>query len=250
MTADHFIGHSGIAPQIPISELGGTATLVTYNPEFDEKLQLWFVDVEIDPLNAYYTPFLRLVVCRYQPNSTEGNHVSPLAVTEITQLQPDRVVLVQTLVARKQFRVYYAGIQGLTAKGPNIVIGTLETQASNSPDAPWLPVKRGDDSMEFIVPFSTGPLGMFSLIPNLYEWGSHAENIAKLSKESPGVVTVPNTSSDYRIVVREYEIHPSLAGEPEVAVNNPTIAGRLVHADVIYLNSPGARPERTGNIKP
>ncbi len=250
MTPGHFLGKSGVATDVKISEIGGTATLITYDPKFDSQLQLWYVDVEIDPLNPYYTPFLRLVVCRYQPNSTEGNHVSPLSVTEITQLQPDRVALVVTVEPRKTYNVFYAGIQGKTKIAPNVVIGTLETQANSNADAPWMPVMKDNEPFEFFVPFSNGPLGMFALLSNLYDWSANPENLAKLAQGRPGTVTVPNSASEYRVVLREFEVHPSQEGDPPVSINNSSIAGRLVHADVINLTL-GSPPARgPGNIKP
>ena len=240
LTSNNFVGHSGVATGIPIAEIGGTATIVAYDAHFDNELQLWYVDVEIDPLTAYYTPFLRLVLCRYQQNSTPGNFVSSLAVTEITQLQPDRIALVQTVQQNKLYNVYYAGMPGKTTKSLNIVIGTLETQSGVGPEAPWMPVMKENDPFEFIVPFSNGPFGLMGAVSNLYEWGSAAENIKKLADGTPGRVQLPSSSGEYRVVLREYEVHPSIEGDPPVAVNNSTIAGRLVHVDVISLNSKGS----------
>jgi hypothetical protein len=248
LVPEHFVGSSGVVRNVQIPELGqatgssalATATLVTYNPEFDSNLQLWYVDVEIDPQCEYYTPFLRLALCRYQPNSTEGNFVSPVVVTEITQLQPDRVVVVHTVEARKAFQIYYAGIPGRSAKSENVVIGALETQAPNSPDAPWLPVMKDNDAFEFIVRNVGQSSGALNGVSNVFEWAGHAENIAKLTGgRPPMILNIPSTPGEYRFVLREYEIHPSLTGEPPVAVNNPGIAGRLIHADVVYLTTNG-----------
>ena len=258
LTANHFVGHAGIVEHVPIAELGvantaisivalpATATLVTYDPQFDDNLQLWYVDVEIDPLNEYYTPFLRLVVCRYQPNSTEGNHTSALAVTEITQLQPDRIALVVTVQPRKTYHIFYSGNPGKTASSENVVFGTLEVQAAGGSDAPWAPVMSENLPYEFYVPFSKGPFGFYDGISNLYEWGSHADNVSKLAFGRPGTVELPNVAGEYRVVLREYEIHPSLNGDPPIALSNPGIAGRLIHADVLYLTSspPGVRGGR------
>ena len=245
---ENFKGNSGVKQSVAIQETGKTATLVTYYPEFDESLQLWYVDVEIDPPAAYYTPFLRLVVCRYQANTAKGiNPVSALAATEITQLQPDRVAVVHTVEARKAYQVYYAGIPGRSAKNENMVIGTLEIQANNGPDSPWLPVMKDNDPFEFLVFNHSQDSGAISGESNIYEWASHAENIARLTGgRPPMIITLPPTPGEYRVVLREYEIHPSLLGDPPVAMSNPGIAGRLVHADVVYLttNGPAVRGGR------
>lgn len=247
----NFVGHSGIAKGVPIPEVGGSATLVTYIPVFDDDLQLWYVDVEIDPLTPYYTPFVRLVLCRFQQNATEGNHTSALAVTEITQLMPDRVAMVHTVTNKKTYQIYYAGMWGKSSKAANVVIGTLETQVLGSKEGAWMPVMKGTEPFEFFVPFSNGPLGFFALMPNLYEWAGKAENIQKLAEGRPAQIELPSAGGEYRVVLREYEVHPSLEGDPPVAINNSSIAGRLVHADVIYLTgkgptSIGGRPEKGG----
>ena len=113
-----------------------------------------------------------------------------------------------------------------------------------------MPVMRDNEPFEFFVPFSNGPLGMFALLSNLYDWSAKPENLAQLAQGRPGTVTVPNRASEYRVVLREYEVHPSQAGDPPVSINNSSIAGRLVHADVINLTL-GTPPARgPGNIKP
>lgn len=240
MTADHFVGNAGVVPGVPIPELQGSATLVTYNPHFDDSLQLWYVDVEIDPLAAYYTPFVRLVVCRYQPNSTEGNFTSSVAVTEITQLQPDRVVLVQKDPAAKEYRIFYAGHMGKSKLNQNIVLCTLESQPQNSPNSPWLPVEDESGQNPQYITFFDEQNSPYNGISNLFEWGGHLENLINLANGPSVGLTQPTANGEYRLVFREYEIHNSKSGEPVILPGNKTVSGRLVHADVINLSGLGA----------
>jgi hypothetical protein len=70
-------------------------TIVGHEVEFDSARDLWTCDLELD-LGDAYTPFVRLAIVRYQPASLAGSHVSSVAVAQIAQVTPERVV---TLVA-------------------------------------------------------------------------------------------------------------------------------------------------------
>jgi hypothetical protein len=251
LQANHFVGQSGVVSNVPMPDIGfaegsttkpATATFVTYDPHFDDALQLWYVDVEINMPTRYYTPFLRFALCRYQVNATDGNQVSAIAVTEVTQPQPDRVAVVNIDTIAKRCQVYYVGVAGRTSISQNIVVGTVETKISDNPEAAWLPVMHGNDPLEFFVALNgematLAPIAKpYENVENLFEWAAQPENVNQIvATTSPGAVSLPAIGPDYRIVLREYEVHPSLGGDPPIGVNAPGIAGRLVHADIIYL---------------
>ena len=50
-------------------------TVVGHTPRFDATRNLWYCDIELDP-GAAYQPFVRLALCRYQPHSIDGHHIS------------------------------------------------------------------------------------------------------------------------------------------------------------------------------
>ncbi len=60
---------------------------------FDPVRQLWYSDIEIDTGDSY-TPFVRLALTRFQPDSVDNAHVSRVIVADFAQLMPDRNVAV------------------------------------------------------------------------------------------------------------------------------------------------------------
>lgn len=241
LAAKDFDSYHKVVQGVKVPEIEGTATLVTYAVEFDDELQMWYADIEVKPTINYYTPFLRLVVCRYQEISEDGLNTGPLTAAEITQLQPDRVAIVQKTGARK-VKVYYAGMPGNTVRGMNQIVGTLEVK--NAPNDPWMVAHHEGNTREyhFFVPFCNGPLGMLGLDPNLYEDAKNSNTQNAILGGSPPEIELPNGGFKYRVVLREYEIHPSLDDRVEADFGHRqdmpqgvTEAGRLVHVDAIEL---------------
>ena len=65
--------------------------VVGHEVHFDAQRGLWYADVDLDvPETAW--PFVRLALVRYQPESVAGCHVSPVVVTDFTQLPPRRAI--------------------------------------------------------------------------------------------------------------------------------------------------------------
>src|SRR5262249_51929531 len=86
--------------------------------------KLWFSDIQINPHNAYF-PFVRLALCRFQPNSLFpasdaacnpqkpetclDARISAIAVSDFAQLTPDRWAHVQR-IDHKNFKVTISGV--------------------------------------------------------------------------------------------------------------------------------------------
>lgn len=72
---------------------GLRAQVVGFPVEFDQDRQLWFSDLAVNPGNMYF-PFIRLVLCRYQPHSVRKGAddvcLSPVVLSDMIQLMPDR----------------------------------------------------------------------------------------------------------------------------------------------------------------
>jgi hypothetical protein len=60
-----------------------------FTPLFDTERKLWYVDLELLPTTHYYT-FVRFGLCRYQPDSVGGCHISKVVQSEFAQLLADR----------------------------------------------------------------------------------------------------------------------------------------------------------------
>ena len=63
------------AQTLPLAALEGRpmVTVLGYRPKYSTSRKLWYVDVAIDPGNAFW-PFVRMAVCRYQPDSIADHH--------------------------------------------------------------------------------------------------------------------------------------------------------------------------------
>jgi hypothetical protein len=74
------------------------AVAVAYPVHFDDEKQMWYCDISISPGNMYF-PFVKLALARYQQHSVRkyGKDVclSPVVMSTMTQLVPDRVSILK-----------------------------------------------------------------------------------------------------------------------------------------------------------
>ncbi|MBM3690217.1 MAG: hypothetical protein FJW80_11330 [Actinobacteria bacterium] len=101
-TADRFDSDS-VARGVRLAEMNATVDVVryplgTYNGRgevsgYDADRDMWFVDLAIDHGDAY-RPFVRLAFARYQPSSVDELQLSPVALVDVVQLEPDRTASV------------------------------------------------------------------------------------------------------------------------------------------------------------
>ena len=68
-------------------------TVLGYRPKYSTSRKLWYVDVAIDPGNIFW-PFVRMAVCRYQPDSIADHHLSAPMQCDFVQLPPERTTSV------------------------------------------------------------------------------------------------------------------------------------------------------------
>ncbi|GAB4550930.1 MAG: hypothetical protein OHK0023_17440 [Anaerolineae bacterium] len=89
--ASHFLNTTPVLdlgiPELPQLPLG----IAPYSVSYDAARTLWYADVTLDPLDAYF-PLVRLALARYQPNSVAGAHLSPIVMSDYVPLSPDRRV--------------------------------------------------------------------------------------------------------------------------------------------------------------
>ncbi len=71
---------------------GGQVDVAGHQVTYDPDTGRWYADVVIDDDRAYL-PFVRLVLCRLQPHSVTGAHLSPLIVTDPLRLGPTRTTM-------------------------------------------------------------------------------------------------------------------------------------------------------------
>jgi hypothetical protein len=91
----HFPNRADEDPDVSLAEPGaGKATVAGFTPEWDDKRQLWFCDIEleVEGLPWNYWPFVRLAFVRYQPESLPDAKVSRVVLGEFGQLAPERTL--------------------------------------------------------------------------------------------------------------------------------------------------------------
>lgn len=143
-----------------------TVTVVGHTPRFDPARKLWFCDIELDAGQAYQ-PFVRLALCRYQPHSIDGHHISRVVLADFAQLLPRRVATVRPLTGGRlavalsgPVGVGWLGGGAVTAGGvrsSRMVTAELQELADGrDPDLGWV---RAGDPVDLAVTVGDAGLG-------------------------------------------------------------------------------------------
>ena len=200
-------------------------TVVGHVPTFDPVRKLWYCDIELNP-GASYQPFVRLALCRYQPHSIDGCHISRVVRADFAQLLPDRVATVTrrvdtgvTVVLRGPSGVGQFGAQHFAAEGITLtraVTATVQHLGSgDDPDLGWTAVATPVEAKATV-----GAAGVADV-----SW------LATL----PAFVRQPGWK--YRVLLQEFEIHPT----DEDRTGDPFGDARLVASAHEFGNAIWAR---------
>lgn len=87
---------------------GATVDVAGHEVAYDPDSSRWYTDVTIDDPQTSM-PFVRLVLCRFQPHSVDGAHLSPLIVTDPLRLGPTRTSTVRLADAGATISVSVVG---------------------------------------------------------------------------------------------------------------------------------------------
>jgi hypothetical protein len=169
---------------------------------YDDKRQLWYCDVEMDPGEAYF-PFLRLALARFQPDSIPDAHLSRIILAEFIQLVPGRSASI-TFDPVDTTQILLA-VTGITFDAPGAVImtATVQTQAlGGSGDMAWIPVELFRMKADQTVGADTLWTAQITL-------------------------PAPRGSRPFRILIEEIEVYQT-GGDPQEQT-------RLVYADELNL---------------
>ncbi len=116
LTAADFAGGESVAPACMLAETPVQVDVVPYKVQFCAERNMWYCDVRIDSKDAY-TPFVRLGVVRYQPDSvndgTGDARISPVVVADFMQLAPNRWLHLH----KRDSKNYSLSISGVTYQG-------------------------------------------------------------------------------------------------------------------------------------
>ena len=212
-------------------------TVVGYEPQYNAARKLWYVDIALDP-GEHFWPFLRLAVCRYQPESIAGCHLSAPVRCDFVQVPPERLTSVSRTDDR-HVRVVVSGTVGIrTQPGHGLDATAALASAVNQNRYLVARLQRRD-------PLIDTDLGWETVVATrLMLRGSGPSNheavwVAELDAgEEIPLIRPGRGPSRWRVGVEEWEM---LEGDPthiEVAfvdIDLPRLERRLIYADEIDL---------------
>lgn len=225
---------STIQPNVRPVRLPGSpydGKIYPFDVKFDDKRKLWYCDI-IFRIGEAYFPFKEVALARYQENSQDGKHLSPIIYAGIHQLAPDRTVSLgyfgptaadpahrKVTIAVTALAVSTASLDAtLEAIQPTVSVTLEEREAARAQwddDLGWISVSGSDQ------PIATMPA------PQGHLWMGHL-----LLPAAPG-------SKQRRIVIREFEVFSASANCPSAQTwigDSATATRRLVYADTIRLD--------------
>lgn len=211
--------------------------VVGYEVNYDENRQLWFSDIQLDPRKAY-SPFVRLALVRFQPNSIsppiDSGHgksamyadarISQVVVSDFAQLTPNRWAHVQR-IDHKNFKVTVSGVSYYSCLEGQVGPSHLRVAVQKRWD-------HVDEEFGWITKEEIGP-----------EKFNVSTNDGVTTWEATIHITESTILHSYRLLIQEYE---QLYADGYVASttdpskkwrdpNAPQPVERLVYADAFEL---------------
>jgi hypothetical protein len=225
--------------QLPLVTSPGEpmVTVVGYEPQYNAARGLWYVDVALDP-GDHFWPFLRLAVCRYQPESIPGCHLSAPVRCDFVQVPPERLTSVSRTDDR-HVRVVVSGPVGVRAQLPQGLDATAAL--ANAVDRNRHVVarlQRRDPLIDTDLGWETVVATRLTLrgrAPSNHEvaWVAELDAGEEIPLARPG-----HGPSGWRLVVEEWEL---LEGDPThvdlalIGIDLVRLERRLIYADEIDL---------------
>jgi hypothetical protein len=211
-------------------------TVLGYRPEYNDERGLWYVDVAIDPGDRLW-PFVRLVVCRYQPKSLPGCHLSPPVKCDFQQLLPERTASVSRTDVR-HVRVVVSGAIGTRDGGPDepfppaaadrhtVIRRNRIMVARLQKTDPKLPTDLGWDTVDTVE----------LIVRGTGRTAAEAAWVGELAAPEDIPLTRPGENADWQVVIEEWEMLP---GDPDPALPTivllPSYRRRLIYAEALTL---------------
>jgi hypothetical protein len=232
---------------LPVAEEAGVSVhAVAFDVEYNSERQVWAADIEFDSASSYF-PFVRLALARYQPDSIDGVHLSPIVKAEYAQLVNDRTATLQFNTTT--IRVTVTGIATVNQLGRDIN-NAAPPPGGSTPSAPpgftFDPAagagrivsvrveERGPGNSDLEWTAVGGPV----ILPSFSEVTPTGPNVLWTGD----VPSPPRTPASFkrRLVIEEVEVYRTDADVAETlsvtAPDGGPVRGRIVYLDVIDLD--------------
>jgi hypothetical protein len=215
-----------------------TVTVLGYRPQYNRERKLWYVDVALDPGPTFW-PFVRLALCRYQPESIVGCHLSPPVRCNYVQLTPERTTSVSRTDDR-HVRVVVSGPIGVRTFPDRGHTSSSDafTEAVSANRQVVAKLQRRDPAIDTDLGWQT--VAVAELV--IRGRGRNQYEAAWVGELDAGVViplSRPGDNPRWRVAVEEWERlpgdPPSSAEAPPAAVVLPIWERRLIYADEVLL---------------
>jgi hypothetical protein len=185
---------------------------------YDADRRLWSCDIEFaTPFT--YAPFVRLALARYQPFSIPGAELSHVVLADFAQLTPDRAAtLTQDPADPRSGRLFVGGIAP-SAPTRNLIEITVERRREDiGGDLGWRAATPAEATVTEDSPPPSAPAATLWM----------------------GSITFPTAPAPdvFRVVIREYELHPADSPLEREFIDNPYHAERLIYAAIIPWSFP------------
>ena len=143
----HFPNNVAEEPSLSLpGRAPGRVGVAGFPVSFDYDRQKWFADLTIDVQSFAYTPFVRLVLVRYQPFALPDAKLSPTVVADYIQLTPERSAVVTVDPYRP--RALRVTVSGPAPSGPAPeIVGSRPTTRVTVPTLVTVTVQRRDPAI-------------------------------------------------------------------------------------------------------
>jgi hypothetical protein len=225
--------------QLPLASLPEQPQVVVvgYKPQYNLDRKLWYVDVALDPGPTFW-PFVRLAVCRYQPDSIPGCHLSAPVRCHYVQLTPERTTSVSR-TDNRHVRVVVSGPIGVRTfpeRGRQPADAFAEAVGANRQVVAKL--QRRDPAIPTDLGWKTVAATQLAIRGrgrNEYE----AAWVGELDAGTVIPLKRPGANPNWRVAVEEWELlpgdPPSSAEAPPATFVRPIWERRLIYADEVRL---------------
>jgi hypothetical protein len=208
----------------------GRVRVAAFPVHFDYDSQKWFADLTIDAEKLAYTPFVRLVLARYQPYAVPDAKLSASVLADYIQLTPERsAILTGDPYSPGRLRLT---VTGVAPGGPAPQIsGQQPKQKVNQPTQIEVSVQQRDPQLDSDLGWQDAPAGTaqiqyqpFAGMPALVRWTGQV-TFAK-----------PPEPGKFRLLIREYEYLSAnyVLADEQAVLRQPR---RLVYAEAIDLDA-------------